>query len=84
MAPPIYGSYNSSGNSSTTSSGGSYLQSSNNSASATSAESFVDQLKRSASSVNPKNRQAQFIRKSELFVCEKIVIYDREIFSHQI
>merc|ERR1712029_270178 len=47
----------SSGNSSTTSSGGSYLQSSNNSASA-SAESFVDQLKRSASSVNPKNRTA--------------------------
>ena len=51
VAPPIYG-YNSSGNSSTTSSGGSYLQSNN------STESFVDQLKRSASSVNPKNRAA--------------------------
>ena len=63
VAPPIY--YNSSGNSSTTSSGGSYLQS--NTTSAT-TESFVDQLKRSASSVNPKNRSvpiAKPIRRSK-------------------
>merc|ERR1712223_1649956 len=40
---------------STTSSGGSYLQ---RSQSGTTAESFVDHLKRSASTVNPKNRPA--------------------------
>ena len=66
VAPPIY--YNSSGNSSTTSSGGSYLQSNSATSASNTTESFVDQLKRSASSVNPKNRSvpiAKPIRRSK-------------------